>query len=71
LFFPEVTVEPLNDSHIHVLKLIPNTTIVNCESTPNGVSLSSAKEEFFASKVIICNGMSFKSLYPELLMQAI
>jgi FAD dependent oxidoreductase TIGR03364 len=76
LFFPEeVTVEPrtmiykLQQFMIQSmgLKLIPNTTIVNCDSTLKGVSLSSfANKLFLASKVIICNGNEFKSLYPEL-----
>ncbi|TDD95040.1 TIGR03364 family FAD-dependent oxidoreductase [Flavobacterium cellulosilyticum] len=76
LFFPEeVTVEPrtmiyrLQEFMIQNmgLKLITNTSIINCESTPNGVSLSSAaNEDFLASKVIICNGSEFKNLYPKL-----
>jgi FAD dependent oxidoreductase TIGR03364 len=76
LFFPEeVTVEPrtmiyrLQEFMIQNmgLKLIPNTTIVNCESTSNGVSLlSAANESFLAKKVIICNGSEFKNLFPTL-----
>ncbi len=76
LFFPEeVTVEPrtmiyrLQQFMIQNmgLKLIPNTTVVNCDSTSNGVSLSSANNELFlASKVIICNGNEFKNLFPKL-----
>ncbi|RTY99430.1 TIGR03364 family FAD-dependent oxidoreductase [Flavobacterium sp. RSP49] len=76
LFFPEeVTVEPrtmiyrLQEFMIQNmgLKLITNTSIINCESTPSGVSLSSAaNEEFIASKVIICNGNEFKNLFPKL-----
>jgi FAD dependent oxidoreductase TIGR03364 len=76
LFFPEeVTVEPrtmiyrLHELMIQNmgLKLIPNTTIVNCESTSNGVSLlSAANESFLAKKVIICNGSEFKNLFPTL-----
>jgi FAD dependent oxidoreductase TIGR03364 len=76
LFFPEeVTVEPrtmiyrLHEFMIQSmgLKLIPNTTIVNCESTSNGVSLlSAANESFLAKKVIICNGSEFKNLFPTL-----
>jgi FAD dependent oxidoreductase TIGR03364 len=76
LFFPEeVTVEPrtmiyrLHELMIQNmgLKLIPNTTIVNCESTSNGVSLTSAaNESFLAKKVIICNGSEFKNLFPTL-----
>ena len=76
LFFPEeVTVEPrtmiyrLQEFMIHNmgLKLITNTSIVNCESTPSGVTLlSAANEEFSASKVIICNGNEFKNLFPTL-----
>jgi FAD dependent oxidoreductase TIGR03364 len=74
LFFPEeVTVEPrtmiyrLQEFMIQNmgLKLILNTTIVNCESTSNGVSLfSAANESFLAKKVIICNGSEFKNLFP-------
>jgi FAD dependent oxidoreductase TIGR03364 len=76
LFFPEeVTVEPrtmiyrLQEFMIREmgLKLITNTSIINCESIPKGVVLSSAaNEEFLASKVIICNGNEFKNLYPTL-----
>jgi FAD dependent oxidoreductase TIGR03364 len=74
LFFPEeVTAEPrtmiyrLLEFMIREmgLKIITNTSIVNCESTLNGVALSSAtNEEFLASKVIICNGNEFKNLFP-------
>lgn len=76
LFFPEeVTAEPrtmiyrLQEFMIQKmgLKIITNTSIINCESTPNGVTLSSASnKEFLASKVIICNGNEFKNLYPKL-----
>lgn len=76
LFFPEeVTVEPrimiykLQEFMIqHLgLKIITNTSIINCESTSKGVSLSSvAREVFLASKVIICNGNEFKNLFPKL-----
>ena len=76
LFFPEeVTAEPrtmiyrLQEFMIQKmgLKIITNTSIINCESTPNGVTLSSAtNEEFLASKVIICNGNEFKNLFPKL-----
>ncbi|MFV5686232.1 TIGR03364 family FAD-dependent oxidoreductase [Flavobacterium sp. GB2R13] len=76
LFFPEeVTVEPrtmiyrLQEFMIQNmgLKLIPNTSIINCESTSKGVSLlSAANTVFLASKVIICNGNEFKNLFPKL-----
>jgi FAD dependent oxidoreductase TIGR03364 len=76
LFFPqEVTVEPrtmiyrLQEFMIHKmgLQLIANTSIINCNSTVNGVTLSSSSnEEYSASKVIICNGNEFKNLYPEI-----
>ncbi|MGO4820649.1 MULTISPECIES: TIGR03364 family FAD-dependent oxidoreductase [unclassified Flavobacterium] len=76
LFFPEeVTVEPRTMIYRLQefmtlkmgLKLITNTSIINCESTPNGVTLlSTSNLEFSASKVIICNGSEFKNLYPEL-----
>jgi FAD dependent oxidoreductase TIGR03364 len=76
LFFPEeVTAEPrtmiykLQEFMIQNmgLKLITNTSIINCDSTLNGVSLSSANNELFlAGKVIICNGNEFKNLYPKL-----
>lgn len=76
LFFPEeVTVEPrtmiyrLHEFMIRNmgLKLISNTSIINCESTTSGVPLSStANEQFLASKVIICNGSEFKNLFPKL-----
>lgn len=76
LFFPEeVTVEPrtmiyrLQEFMIHKmgLKLITNTSIINCESTANGVTLScTSNKDYSARKVIICNGSEFKNLYPEL-----
>jgi FAD dependent oxidoreductase TIGR03364 len=76
LFFPEeVTVEPrtmIYNLHEFMfqklgLKLITNTSIINCESTSNGVSLlSAANELFLASKVVICNGNEFKNLFPTL-----
>ncbi|MDD5151916.1 MAG: FAD-dependent oxidoreductase, partial [Flavobacterium sp.] len=76
LFFPEeVTVEPrtmiykLQEFMIHQmgLELFTNTSIIDCESTPNGVTLSTAfYEEFLAKKVIICNGNEFKNLFPKL-----
>jgi FAD dependent oxidoreductase TIGR03364 len=76
LFFPEeVTIEPRTMIYRLQefmtlkmgLKLITNTSIINCESTPNGVTLlSTSNLEFSASKVIICNGSEFKILYPEL-----
>lgn len=75
LFFPEeVTVEPRTMIHRLQefmkqqmgLKLITNTSIINCESTTKGVTLlSAANEEFSASKVLICNGNEFKNLFPE------
>ena len=75
LFFPEeVTVEPrtmiyrLQEFMIQQLglKLITNTSIINCESTTKGVTLlSAANEKFSASKVLICNGNEFKNLFPE------
>ena len=80
LFFPEeVTVEPrtmiyrLQEFMIHKmgLKLITSTNIINCESTPTGVSLYSAADEvFLASKVIICNGNEFKNLFPKLFCES-
>lgn len=76
LFFPdEVTVEPrtmiyrLQEYMVQYLglKLITNTAIFSCENTVDGVVLeSAANEEYFAKKVIICNGNEFKNLYPEL-----
>ena len=80
LFFPEeVTIEPrtmiyrLQEFMIREmgLKLITNTSIINCESTVNGVVLSSAaNEQFLASKVIICNGNEFKNLYPKIFKES-
>ncbi len=76
LFFPEeVTVEPrtmiykLQEYMIREmgLKLLLNTTIVHCESSLEGVVVSTAANEAFAAaKVLICNGNQFKILYPEL-----
>ncbi|WP_036381669.1 TIGR03364 family FAD-dependent oxidoreductase [Muricauda sp. MAR_2010_75] len=76
LFFPqEVTVEP--STMIHRLQeylvqekglaMKTNFTVVSCERKASYVEVLSAGGEVLqASKVIICNGSDFKTLYPEL-----
>lgn len=75
LFFPEeVTIEPR--TMIHKLrtfmikelglKYFPNTTAINTHENGESVVVTSADgSEFKASKVIICNGSDFKTLYPD------
>ncbi|RSC96201.1 TIGR03364 family FAD-dependent oxidoreductase [Tenacibaculum singaporense] len=74
LFFPEeVTVEP----RVMILRLHEfmkkelnvtihyNTNVIATNNVNDGVSvLTSNSEELLASKVIICNGSDFKTLYP-------
>lgn len=75
LFFPqEVTVEPKTLIHKlleHMIKnlgltFFSNTTVVNTTELNNKVQIStSISKNFYASKVIICNGSDFKALYPQ------
>jgi len=75
LFFPdEITVEPrtmisrVNNYLISRfdLQYINNTTIVNTyEANGHAVAVSATRKEYYASKIIICNGNDFKALYPE------
>lgn len=76
LFFPEeVTVEP----RVMILRLHEfmkkelnvtihyNTNVIATNNVTSGVSvLTSNSEELLASKVIICNGSDFKTLYPSI-----
>ncbi|KGO80215.1 oxidase [Flavobacterium beibuense F44-8] len=75
LFFPqEVTVEPRVMINRLLEYLINNkwlefyneTKVVSCESKGDKVTVVTAKNKVFeASKVIICCGSEFKTLYPE------
>lgn len=75
LFFPEeVIVEPplmINKLHAFLkeegMGLFFNSKVVYCDETINGVILTLATGSvFIGSKVIICNGSDFKSLYPSI-----
>tara|TARA_R110002167_G_scaffold25714_9_gene89005 strand:+ start:4182 stop:5342 length:1161 start_codon:yes stop_codon:yes gene_type:complete len=72
LLFPEeITVEPrvmINKLHAYLtasgLHLYNNTTVLECNPLSNGIAVNTANESLSASKVIICNGSEFKTLYP-------
>ncbi|MFH4965954.1 TIGR03364 family FAD-dependent oxidoreductase [Gaetbulibacter sp. M235] len=75
LFFPEeVIVEPsimINKLHAFLKKdgidLFFNAKVVLCDETVNGVIVTlTTGTAFMASKVIICNGSDFKTLYPSI-----
>lgn len=76
LFFSEeVTVEPrvmILRLHEYMKKELNvtihyNTNVIATNNVNGGVSvLTSNSEEFLASKVIICNGNDFKTLYPSI-----
>ncbi|WP_370424815.1 TIGR03364 family FAD-dependent oxidoreductase [Tenacibaculum dicentrarchi] len=76
LFFPEeVTVEPKTMIHrLHSflsaeknIDIYYNTTVINTEEINNEVVATASNNiEFKASKVIICNGVDFKTLYPSI-----
>jgi FAD dependent oxidoreductase TIGR03364 len=76
LFFPEeVTVEPrVMILRLHEfmkkqlnVKIHYNTNVIATNNFNGGVSvLTSNSEELLASKVIICNGSDFKTLYPSI-----
>lgn len=75
LFFPEeVIVEPsvmINKLHAFLkqdgMDLFFNAKVLDCDETVNGVILNLANGAIFiASKVIICNGSDFKTLYPSI-----
>ncbi|WP_111309189.1 TIGR03364 family FAD-dependent oxidoreductase [Confluentibacter sediminis] len=75
LFFPEeVIVEPsimINKLHAFLkeegMDLFFNSKVVYCDETINGIVLTLATGSvFMASKVIICNGSDFKTLYPSI-----
>ncbi len=75
LYFPEeVTVEPRQMIHRlqeylvnqKGLKLYKGVTALECERIAEGVRVSATKGvQIEATKVIICNGKDFKTLYPE------
>tara|TARA_R110000796_G_scaffold183498_2_gene300006 strand:+ start:82326 stop:83480 length:1155 start_codon:yes stop_codon:yes gene_type:complete len=73
LFFPdEVIVEPnvmINKVHSFLkqegMDLFFNTKIIQCDDLINGVVLTATTgATFLTSKVIICNGSDFQTLYP-------
>ena len=79
LFFPEeVIVEPslmINKLHAFLkeegMDLFFNSKVVSCDETGNGVRLTLASNAvFIASKVIICNGSDFKTLYPSIFKES-
>lgn len=73
LFFPEeITVEPRELIHsvlnylVHLgLDYKLNSQIIGCEAVANNVDVITSNHQVFeASKVIICSGSDFKTLYP-------
>lgn len=76
LFFPEeVTVEPLvmiNRVRAFLIEnynldFLSNITVINTEEINKGVEVLTSKgDNFYAEKVLICNGSDFKMLYPEI-----
>lgn len=75
LFFPEeIMVEPrlmIHRLHQYLrqsgLDLYMGETILECDVMRNGVQLYTAQNRMLsASKVVICNGSDFKTLYPKL-----
>ena len=75
LFFPEeIMVEPrimTNRLHRYLeqsgLNLYMGETVLECDVLRNGVQIyTSQNRTISASKVIICNGSDFKTLYPKL-----
>ena len=79
LFFPEeAIVEPpkmVNKLHEFLkqegMDMFFNTKIIQCEETSNAVVLTVATgAKLLASKVIICNGSEFQSLYPTIFKES-
>jgi len=75
LFFPEeIMVEPrimTNRLHKYLQKsgldIYASETVLECDNLSNGVQIyTSLNRSISASKVIICNGSDFKTLYPQL-----
>ena len=75
LFFPdEIMVEPrvmIHRLHTYMKKLglvlYMGETVLECDALRNGVQLYTSHNRILsASKVIICNGSDFKTLYPKL-----
>lgn len=76
LFFPEeISVEPALMIHrlqqymrekFPALTIRYNSPVIDCRDEQEGVSvMTSSQERFFAAKAIICNGLEFKLLFPE------
>ncbi|WP_053991541.1 TIGR03364 family FAD-dependent oxidoreductase [Mangrovimonas sp. TPBH4] len=79
LFFPEeVTVEPLtmiNRLHAFLksegMDIFFKSKVVTCEEVNGEVKLRTSTNEIFtASKVIICNGSDFQTLYPKMFAES-
>lgn len=80
LFFPqEVTVEPrtmINKLHQFMvdklgLKLYTKTTVIHIEEENENVSVTTADGlNYYSSKVIVCCGSEFKTLFPEVFNQS-
>lgn len=80
LFFPEeVTVEPrimISRLQKHLtdkfaLDIYYDLNALHCEVLNDKVEVQTAQNKtFYASKVIICNGSDFKTLYPEIFNQS-
>ncbi|SHI43781.1 TIGR03364 family FAD-dependent oxidoreductase [Pseudozobellia thermophila] len=79
LFFPEeVKVEPrtmINRLHRYLkqkgLDIYTGETALECDALRSGVQLyTSGNRHFSATKVIICNGSEFKTLYPKLFQES-
>ncbi len=75
LFFPEeVTVEPstmINKLHAYLkdlgLHLFMGKKVIECDPVVNGVIVNTSNgQTLSATKVIICNGNDFKTLYPSI-----
>ena len=79
LFFPEeITIEPLimiGKIHMYLQKkglhVFYNSKVLDCTVSGNKVrSLMADNQILFSSKVIICNGSEFKTLYPKLFAES-
>lgn len=80
LFFAqEVTVEPRTMIHKVLQYLVEQKGLqyynyncaINCEAANDEVTVTTASnKEFKASKLIICNGSEFKTLYPDVFAQS-
>lgn len=81
LFFPgEISVEPALMIHriqAYVQEKFPafairyNTPVIDCRDEVEGVSvMGTSQERFYAAKAIICNGLEFKLLFPDVYKQS-